>query len=296
MNERVSEDLSAVTPDPLAEHFEALRPRLLRIAYALIGSMEEAEAVLQHAWLRARRTDADEIEDLQAWLTVVVSRLALDVQRSRSARREPALGPSLPEPCSDAPSVRRRTTGLVRAGDVSLALLAGLESLSANERIAFVLHDVFGYTSEEVAGSLQTSPATVRQLASRARRAVEARRPLAPATPEQQRKVVLAFARAARSGDFDALMEVLHDQIVFTVGGADGVSAARKPIAAAERLVRLTKPLRAKAIEAGGRVELVDVNGMPGLMSIEPDRTVTVMDFTIDDGRILAIDVQGDPK
>src|SRR3954454_14523867 len=182
-----------MTDTELAERFEALRPRLLRLAYAHLGSLAEAEDVVQDAWLRLQRVDADEIRDLHGWLTTTVSRLALDALRSARVRREAYVGPWLPEPILEEPSPVDRTE---QAADVSLALLVVLESLSANERIAFVLHDIFGYAFDDVATSLRTTPAAARQLASRARKAVEARRPRFPATPEQQRDVVLAFGRA----------------------------------------------------------------------------------------------------
>src|SRR4051795_1715217 len=209
--------------ETLADRFEALRPRLLRIAYSHLGSVAEAEDVLQDAWLRLQRVDADEIRDLQAWLTTTVSRLALDALRSARVRREAYVGPWLPEPIVEEPSAQERTE---QAEDVSLALLVVLESLSANERIAFVLHDVFGYAFGEVATALDTSPAAARQLASRARKAVEARRPRFPATPEQQRDLVLAFKRAASEGDLDGLMELLHPDVVFTSDGGGQVVAA----------------------------------------------------------------------
>jgi RNA polymerase sigma-70 factor (ECF subfamily) len=279
----------------LAERVEALRPRLLRLAYGHLGSLAEAEDVLQDAWLRLQRVDADEIRDLQAWLTTTVSRLALDALRSARVQREAYVGPWLPEPIVEEPSPTPEERA-VQAEDVSLALLVVLESLSANERIAFVLHDVFGYAFDEVASSLQTSPAAARQLASRARKAVEARRPRFPATAAQQREVVLAFARAARGGDLGTLMELLHDDVVFTSDGGGVVSAARKPIEGAERVARLTTTLTAKAVEAGGRGELVDVNGMPGLLTMSGDGVPTVMSFTVDDGKIVAIDVQRNPE
>src|SRR4051794_31322414 len=172
----------------LAERVEALRPRLLRLAYGQLGSMAEAEDVVQDAWLRLQRVDADEIRDLEGWMITTVSRLALDALRSARVRREAYVGPWLPEPIvSDEPGPAERAA---QAGDGSLALLVVLESLSASERSAFVLHDVFGYSFDEVAGALGIPPAAARQQASRARKAVEARRPRFPATPEQQRELV----------------------------------------------------------------------------------------------------------
>jgi len=198
-----------MTAETLADRFEALRPRLLRIAYGQLGSVAEAEDVLQDAWLRLQRIDADEVRDLQAWLTTTVSRLALDALRSARVRREAYVGPWLPEPIVEEPSPTPEERAM-QAEDVSLALLVVLESLSANERIAFVLHDVFGYGFDAVANALGTSPVAARQHASRARKAVEARRPRFPATHEQQRDVVLAFGRAARDGWFDVRTDTLE--------------------------------------------------------------------------------------
>ncbi|HEY6888480.1 MAG TPA: sigma-70 family RNA polymerase sigma factor, partial [Solirubrobacter sp.] len=189
----------------LAERFEAQRPRLVRLAYGHLGSLAEAEDVVQDAWLRLERVDQDEIRDLQGWLTTVVSRLALDLLRSARVRREAYVGPWLPEPVVHESGLQERAE---QAEDVSLALLVVLESLSAAERIAFVLHDVFGYSFDEVSAALGTSSASARQHASRARKAVEARRPRFPATPEQQHDVVSAFGQAARGGDIDALLEI----------------------------------------------------------------------------------------
>ena len=283
-----------MTADTLAERFETMRPRLLRLAYSYLGSVAEAEDVLQDAWLRLERIDADEVRDLQGWMTTTVSRLALDALRSARVRREAYVGPWLPEPIVEPePGPEART---MDEEDVSLALLVVLESLSANERFAFVLHDVFGYAFDEVATVLGTSSSAARQLASRARKAVEARRPRFPATPEQHRDVVLAFGRAAREGDFDALLEILHPDVVFTSDGGGVVTAARKPIVGADRVARVTKALTTKGVRAGGRVELVEVNGMPGWMSTAPDGSATVMSFTIDEGRIVAIDVQRNPE
>src|SRR4051794_31663453 len=280
-----------MTDTELAERFEALRPRLLRLAYGHLGSIAEAEDVLQDAWLRLQRVDADEIRDLHGWLTTTVSRLALDALRSARVRREAYVGPWLPEPIVEEPSAQERTE---QAEDVSLALLVVLESLSANERIAFVLHDVFGYAFAEVAASLETSPEAARQLASRARKAVAARRPRFPATPEQQRDVVLAFRRAASEGDMRALLDVLHRDVVLTSDGGGIVTAVRRPVEGAERVARMWKTLIARGARLA-HADLVNVNGMPGLLTVGPDDVATVLSFTVDDGRIVAIDVQRNP-
>jgi RNA polymerase sigma-70 factor, ECF subfamily len=280
----------------LADRFEALRPRLLRLAYGHLGSMAEAEDVLQDAWLRLQRVDAEEIRDLQSWLTTVVSRLALDALRSARVRREAYVGPWLPEPVIQSESSPTPEGRVEQAEEVSLALLVVLESLSASERVAFVLHDVFGYSFDEVSTALGTSSASARQHASRARKAVESRRPRFPATPEQQHDVVVAFARAAGGGDLDGLLELLHPDVVFTSDGGGQVTAARKPIEGADRVARLSKALATKGIAAGATWELVDVNGLPGWMGVGADGAVTVMSFTVDGGRIVAIDVQRNPE
>jgi RNA polymerase sigma-70 factor (ECF subfamily) len=274
----------------LEERFEELRPRLLRVAYGHLGSVAEAEDVLQDAWLRLERVDAAEIRDLQGWLVTVVSRLALDALRSARARREAYVGPWLPEPIVGAEAGPEERT--VRSEDVSLALLVVLESLSANERIAFVMHDVFGYAFDEVASALGVSAAAARQHASRARKAVEARRPRFPASPEQQRDVIAAFGRAAYEGDMETLLELLHPDVVFTSDGGGNVVAARKPIVGADRVARLYRALATKAEHA----EIIDVNGVPGMISTSRDGYAAVMSFTIDDGRIVAIDVQRNPE
>jgi RNA polymerase sigma-70 factor (ECF subfamily) len=283
----------------LADRFEALRPRLLRLAYGHLGSLAEAEDVLQDAWLRLQRVDAAEIRDLQGWLTTVVSRLALDALRSARVRREAYVGPWLPEPVVQEPGWAGGSTGLEsraeQAEDVSLALLVVLESLSASERIAFVLHDVFGYSFDEVSAVLGTSSVSARQHASRARKAVEARRPRFPATPEQQRDVIVAFRKASREGDIAGLLSLLHPDVVFTSDGGGRVRAARKPIEGADRVARLSTALAAKGA-AGATWGIVDINGLPGWMGVGADGAVTVMSFTVDDGRIVAIDVQRNPE
>src|SRR3954469_15596863 len=183
-----------MTDTELAERVEALRPRLLRLAYGHLGSLAEAEDVVQDAWLRLRRVDADEIRDLEGWMVTTVSRLALDTLRSARVRREAYVGPWLPEPLVSAePGPAERAA---RAEDVSIALLVVLESLSATERSAFVLHDVFGYAFDEVASTLGISAASARQHASRARKAGDPRR-RPPASPP--RAPARRSRRAARA-------------------------------------------------------------------------------------------------
>ena len=182
----------------------------------------------------------------------------------------------------------------MQAEDVSLALLVVLESLSANERIAFVLHDIFGYAFDKVAKSLQDARgrAPARVAGAQIGRGAAA---ALPGDAEQQRDVVLAFARAGR-GRHRRAVEVLHPDVVFTSDGGGIVSAARKPIIGADRVARTSKALAAKALASGAQVDLVDINGMPGLMTVAADGTVTITSFTIDDGKIVAIDIQRNPE
>ena len=271
----------------LAEDFEALRPGLVRLAYGQLGSLAESEDVVQEAWLRLQRVDPDEIRDLKGWLTTAVSRLALDTLRSARVRREAYVGPWLPEPVIEEPGPAERA-GI--AEDLSLALMVVLESLSASERVAFVLHDIFGYEFKEVAEVLDATPQAARQQASRARRAVEARRPRFPATREQQREVIEAFGVAAFEGDLERLVALLHPDAVLTTDGGGVVTAARKPIVGAERVARAIRALSKNAGEAA----IVDVNGMPGVLAISGG-VATVISFTIDDGRIVAIDSVRNP-
>ena len=274
----------------LAEQFEALRPRLLRIAYGQLGSVAEAEDVLQDAWLRLERVDTDAIRDLEGWLITTVSRLGLDALKSARVRREAYVGPWLPEPIVSADPGPEEVT--LRRDEVSLALLVVLESLSASERTAFVLHDVFGYSFDEVAGALGSSSAAARQQAARARKAVEARRPRFPATPEQQREIIIAFGQAAAEGDMDGLLALLHPDAVLTSDGGGIVNAARKPVAGAERVA---KAITASA-GAAAQMAFVDVNGMPGLAGHGRDGIRSIVAFTIDDGRITRIDFQRNPE
>lgn len=279
----------------LAERFEDLRPGLVRLAYGELGSVAEAEDVVQDAWLRLQRVDADEVRDLRAWLTTTVSRLALDTLRSARVRREAYVGPWLPEPlvrrAGEEPDPADRAAV---AESVGLALLVVLESLSASERVAFVLHDVFGYEFERVADVLGTTRQSARQHASRARRAVEARRPRFPATAEQQRALVDAFLAAAVGGDMEALVEILHPDVVMTADGGGVVAAPRRPIEGAERVARTLTGLAAKGFK-GARVEHVDVNGLPGLYAQATDGTDGVISITVDAGRITAIDIMRNP-
>jgi RNA polymerase sigma-70 factor (ECF subfamily) len=280
----------------VAERFEALRPRLLRLAYSQLGSLAEAEDVVQEAWLRLSRVDAEGIEDLEAWLVTVVSRLALDALRSARMRRERYVGPWLPDPLVGAAGDDADPADRVTLDEtVSHALLFVLERLSPAERTAFILHDVFGYSFDEVGDVVGRTPAAARQLASRARRHVVEQRPRQSGTPQEQRLAVEAFAAAASGGDLDALLAVLDPDVVMRSDGGGRVQAARKPLVGIDRVSRA---LVALARKFAGRSEahFVDVNGLPGLLMVHrEDGQVSVLAFTVDAGRITTIHLQRNP-
>jgi len=276
--------------------FERLRPQLLRLAYSQLGSLSEAEDVVQEAWLRLQRTDQEAIDDLRAWLTTVVGRLSLDAMRSARVRREQYIGPWLPDPLVETPSSEPDPADRVTLDEsVSHALLVVLESLSPAERTAFVLHDVFGFAFEEVGVIVGRSPASTRQLASRARRHVEEQRPRYPASLDQQRSVVAAFTAAVGDGDLDGLLALLDPDVVLRSDGGGLVNAARKPILGADRVGRSLLAFARKG-RGSSQVRFVDVNGMPGLLIAEASGILTVTAFTIDGGRIVALDVVRNPE
>jgi RNA polymerase sigma-70 factor (ECF subfamily) len=281
----------------LADRFEALRPRLLRLAYSQLGSLAEAEDVVQEAWLRLERSDSEAIEDLQAWLVTVVGRLALDALGSARMRRERYIGPWLPEPLvGDAADHADPADRVTLDETVSHALLFVLERLSPAERTAFILHDVFGYAFDEVAEVVGRTPAAARQLASRARRHVVEQRPRQSGTAAQQRRAVEAFAVAAEGGDLDALLAVLDPDVVMRSDGGGQVRAARRALVGADRVSRA---LVALARKFAGRSEarLADVNGLPGIvMADREDGGISVLAFTVDRGRITTIHIQRNPQ
>ena len=278
----------------LEQRFARARPRLLRLAYAELGDLAEAEDVVQEAWLRLARTDAVAIHDLDAWLTTVVGRLALDTLRSARVRREAYVGPWLPEPLvsSGAEDPADRVT---LDESVSYALLALLEQLSPAERTAFVLHDVFDVPFGEVADIVGRTPEAVRQLASRARRHVAERRPRFEASPDEHDRAVRAFARAVAEGDVGGLVAVLDEDVVWTSDGGGRATAARRPLHGADRVARAWMALRRNEA-IGPLATLVEVNGRLGLLIEGSDGFRSALSFDVDAGRIARIDVVRNPE
>ena len=259
----------------------------------MLGSVAEAEDAVQEAWLRLDRSDPGGTEDLRGWLTVVVGRICLDSLRRRKARREQFTGTWLPEPMvsTQGDSDPERTVEV--ADSVGLALLVVLEALTPGERLAFVLHDVFGLPFEQIAPVVERSPAATRQLASRARRRVRAEAPHPDADFAVQREVVDAFLTAAREGDFEALVAVLDPNVVLRV---DGGPEAPRPLAQPPMVgaAAVADGIRKGRAGAGARVERVVVNGAPGLVLHYPARSALVA-FTVAGGRIAEINVIADP-
>jgi RNA polymerase sigma-70 factor (ECF subfamily) len=282
--------------------FEAERPRLTAVAYRMLGSHAEAEDAVQETWLRYAAAPGG-IRDLRAWLTTTVGRICLDVLRSARVRREAYPGSWLPEPAVTRLPAADDPAGVVAQRDeVGLALLVVLDRLTPEQRVAFVLHDVFAVPFEAIAAALGTSAAAARQLASRARRAVGEDGHRHTADLAEQRRVLDAFLRAAATGDLDGLLAVLAPDVVFIGDGGGYAPAARKPITGAVQVSRFTVGLfrRAGKDEAELRVEPVLVNGGAGLLASVryPDGTQLrmVLGVAVADGRITAVYNQLNPE
>ena len=273
----------------VVEHFSRARPRLLRLAYSELGDLGEAEDVVQEAWLRLERTDADTIENLDAWLTTVVARLALDRLRSARARRESYVGPWLPEPIVSEDPADRVTLD----ESVSYALLTVLEQLSPAERTAFVLHDVFDMPFGDVADVVGRTPEAVRQLASRARRHVTSEGPRFAASRDEHDRAVRAFAQAVGEGNLEGLVGVLDPEVVWTSDGGGRATAARKPVRGGARVARAWAAIARKSTHEP--VE-IDLNGQLGLVLSSGDGHRTALTFVVGDGRIARIDAIRNPE
>jgi RNA polymerase sigma-70 factor (ECF subfamily) len=274
------------TREDLISAFDADRAYLLRVAYGTLGSIADAEDVVQEAGVRLLRVPRpDEIDDLRAWLTRVVGRLALDaLARSRRAREE-YVGEWLPEPIVEDP-LADPADRVTLSDSVSMALMVVLERLSPAERTAFVLHDVFGVSFDEIAEIVGRNPAAVRQLATRARRHVTDGRPRYAASAETQRRVVQAFALACAEGDLEALLATLADDVIWRSDGGGHVSALRNPLRGRDRVAKALLGFARRA-PLGARFALV--NGHEGLVLTDADGVLTVISFTLADEQIVTI-------
>ncbi|MET7393343.1 RNA polymerase sigma factor SigJ [Dactylosporangium sp. NPDC005572] len=252
----------------MTDAFSAHRGHLFGVAYRMLGSRADAEDVVQEAWLRYAAADQDRIVDLRAWLTTVTGRLCLDVLRSARVRREAYVGPWLPEPIVERLPDQGADPGesVALSESVSLALLLILDTLSPEQRVAFVLHDVFAVPFGEVAGTLGTTAENARQLASRARRAVSAGEHRHTTSRARQAEVFAAFTAAASGGDLDALLKVLAPDVVAIGDGGGVAQAAKRPIEGALQVGRFVLGLFRQAQRHGWEVMPALVNGDLGIV------------------------------
>ena len=278
--------------DWLAQRFEEHRRRLRAVAYRMLGSMSEAEDAVQEAWLRLSPSDPSEIENLSGWLTTVVARVSLNMLRSRAVRREEPLSPHLPDPIVDrADGVDPEHEALL-ADSVGLALLVVLETLTPAERLAFVLHDMFGVPFEEIASLVDRSPQAARQLASRARRRVRAQ----PTTPDvdvnAQREVVSAFLAAAREGDFEALVATLDPDVVLRADGGPALAALSAEVHGALNVARQASMWS----HADLTMYPVLVNGAFGAVVVRDGAVFSIASVIVRNGKIAELDFLADPE
>jgi RNA polymerase sigma-70 factor (ECF subfamily) len=271
--------------DWLAERFERARGHLRAVAYRMLGSLPDAEDAVQEAWVRLSRSDADEIENLNGWLTTVVARVSLNMLQSRGVRREEAVDGHVPDPIVTLNDPRDSEQQAVLADSVGLALLVVLESLAPAERLAFVLHDMFDIPFEEIASIVDRTPAAARQLASRARRRV---RTAAAPDPDRitQQRVADAFLAAAREGNIQGLIAVLDPEVVFRIDGGTQRPGATRVVHGARAVVEGAMRFASMAPLA----RQVFVNGAPGFVGRHSDgRILSVMGMTIRDGKIVEL-------
>jgi RNA polymerase sigma factor (sigma-70 family) len=273
----------------LAEQFEAHRAHLRAVAYRMLGSGNEAEDAVQESWLHLRRADTSGVENLGGWLTTVVARVCLDMLRARTARREEPLEASGPEPIASGAGGNDPEHEAVLADSVGLALLVVLDTLNPAERLAFVLHDIFAVSFDEIAPIVGRSPAAARQLASRARRRVRGAATPPDADLGRQREVVDAFLAASRGGDFAALLAALDPDVVLRADPAAVLAGAAAEVCGAEAVAGVF----------AGRARVAQpalVNGAVGAVWAPGGRPRIVFEFTIAGGKIIEIALVADPE
>jgi RNA polymerase sigma-70 factor (ECF subfamily) len=273
----------------VANRFDRQRPQLRAVAYRILGSLNEADDAVQEAWLRLGRTDAEQIDSLERWLTTVVARICLNMLRSRRTRGEQSLDGFLPEPIIDDPAVGTDPEHEALLADaVGIALQVVLDTLSPAERLAFVLHDMFAVPFDEIAPMVDRSPEATRQLASRARRRVREAAPAPDPDLTRQRAVVDAYFAAAREGDLEALVAVLDPDVVLRAHRRDGDPLE---LHGAARVAR--GAMTARRLAPYVRPALV--NGAAGAIAFDGERPFAVLAFTVLGDRAVTIDVFNDP-
>jgi RNA polymerase sigma-70 factor (ECF subfamily) len=274
--------------DWLAARFQEHRPRLRAVAYRMLGSTSEADDAVQETWIRLSRSNAGEIDDLEAWLVTAVGRVALNLLRARRTRREEPLDAYLPDPIVDRADGIDPEHEALLADSVGLALLVVLETLTPAERLAYVLHDMFSVPFDEIGAILDRSPDAARQLASRGRRRIRGADTIPDADPAGQQEIVAAFLAAARDGDFDALVAVLDPDIVERV---DTGSGTLMEVRGAENVAR--RAMAVSQLGLVGRPALV--NGAAGWISLLDGEVYAIAALTFRNGRITAMDILFDP-
>ena len=284
----------------LTERFEENRPRLRGVAYRLLGSRSEAEDAVQEAWLRLHRTDTADVENLAGWLTTVVSRVCLDMLRSRKSRREEAIDPQVTPAHGEGADPEGEA---VLADSVGVALLVVLDTLTPAERLAFVLHDLFAIPFDEIGSILGRSTAAAKQLASRARLRVRGAPSSSDADKARQRAVVEAFLKAARSGDLEGLLAVLDPDAVLRIDGPARIAFGAKDAANTERVLKgaATWARQFVAFSAGlrfatyvGLVQLAFIDGTVGVVVAPFGRLSRVLIFSFAEDKVTLVDVIGD--
>jgi RNA polymerase sigma factor (sigma-70 family) len=274
----------------LANKFDRQRPRLRAVAYRILGSLSEADDAVQEAWLRLARTDAEQIDSLERWLTTVVARICLNMLRSRRIRGEQPLECLRPEPIIDDPAIGTDPEHEALLADaVGIALQVVLDTLHPAERLAFVLHDMFAVPFDEIAAMVDRSPEATRQLASRARRRVRDVAPSPDPDLPRQRAVVDAYFAAAREGDLEALVALLDPDVVLRAHRRDGDPVE---LHGADRVARGAMSARRFA----PYVRPALINGAAGVVAFDGEKPFAVLAFTVIDDRAVAIDVFNDPE
>jgi RNA polymerase sigma-70 factor, ECF subfamily len=275
-----------------AEQFEQNRAHLRAVARRMLGSTAEADDAVQEAWLRLSRANTDEVENIRGWLTTVVGRICLDMLRARQARREEPVDPWRPEPVVTDYNEADPEHEALLADSIGLALLVVLDRLSPAERLAFVLHDMFGIPFDEIAPIVERSVPATRQLASRARRRVRGASEPEPQSLEQQRRVVEAFLSASRNGDFEALVGVLDPDVVFRGEGGVGGPPVPAEVRGSQAVARLVLA-RGAPFAPMGRPAIV--NGRPGIVVAPEGHAYALAAFTVVGDRVTELDLLVDP-
>lgn len=278
--------MTGLRREDAAASFDPLRPKHVRVAYRMLGSVADAEDVVQEAFIRWMGADRNEVREPEAFLRRTVTRLCLDQLKSARRERETYVGPWLPDPVLEEEDEE----------DVTLPLMLALERLSPLERAAFLLHDVFGLEFEEVAATIQRDPAACRQLAARARTHVREARPRFQVDKQRGLELAKAFFTASRSGDMNALAAMLAADVSVHADGGGKRSAALQPTVGFDAVMKLHENLAARFRNDGSKlVRAGFVNGLPGFITVEADGELQTTALEIEDGKVAAIYVVGNP-